>query len=76
MSPGSISRLTIRCDLLAPRCSITLTFADALKTNVMLLPMGRGDDGAHSINEKLDRSNYIQGSILLGEYLSEIPNVA
>lgn len=42
----------------------------------MLLPMGRGDDGAHSINEKLDRSNFIQGSILLGEYLSEVPNHA
>ncbi|KAK4054442.1 hypothetical protein OIV83_000936 [Microbotryomycetes sp. JL201] len=55
---------------------ITLTFADSLGVNVMLLPMGRGDDGAHSINEKLDRSNFIQGSILLGEYLSEVPSQA
>ncbi|KAM0791401.1 hypothetical protein ACM66B_005862 [Microbotryomycetes sp. NB124-2] len=55
---------------------ITLTFADSLGVNVMLLPMGRGDDGAHSINEKLDRSNFIQGSILLGEYLSEVPGQA
>lgn len=28
----------------------------------MLLPMGRGDDGAHSTNEKLDVSNYIKVS--------------
>jgi hypothetical protein len=40
---------------------VTLTFADALGVNVLLLPMGRGDDGAHSTNEKLDRSNYIEG---------------
>ncbi|GAA5850361.1 hypothetical protein JCM8547_001846 [Rhodosporidiobolus lusitaniae] len=56
---------------------ITLTFAEALGKNVMLLPsallphLGRGDDGAHSTNEKLDRDNYIRGSILLGEYLHE-----
>jgi Cys-Gly metallodipeptidase DUG1 len=40
---------------------VTLTFADALNVNVLLLPMGRGDDGAHSTNEKLDRSNFIEG---------------
>ncbi|GAA5875948.1 hypothetical protein JCM3774_005826 [Rhodotorula dairenensis] len=50
---------------------ITLTFAEALKKNVMLLPMGRGDDGAHSTNEKIDTSNYILGSCTLGEYLHE-----
>ncbi|GAA6001314.1 hypothetical protein JCM10207_006604 [Rhodosporidiobolus poonsookiae] len=55
---------------------ITLTFAEALEKNVMLLPMGRGDDGAHSTNEKLDRSNFIQGSILLGEYLHEAASAA
>lgn len=51
---------------------ITLTFADALGVNVLLLPMGRGDDGAHSTNEKLDRSNFLQGSKLLGAYLWEV----
>jgi Cys-Gly metallodipeptidase DUG1 len=40
---------------------VTLTFADALGVNVLLLPMGRGDDGAHSTNEKLDRSNFVEG---------------
>ncbi|KAI8060985.1 hypothetical protein BC940DRAFT_310848 [Gongronella butleri] len=54
---------------------VTLCFQDALKKNVLLLPMGRGDDGAHSINEKLDRSNYIEGTKLLGVYLHEVANV-
>jgi Cys-Gly metallodipeptidase DUG1 len=27
---------------------VTLSFATALNVNVLLLPMGRGDDGAHS----------------------------
>ncbi|KAI8089204.1 uncharacterized protein BX664DRAFT_332416 [Halteromyces radiatus] len=54
---------------------VTLSFQDALKKNVLLLPMGRGDDGAHSINEKLDRSNYIQGTKLLGVYLHEVAKV-
>lgn len=48
---------------------ITLTFERELKTDVLLLPMGRGDDGAHSINEKLDMSNYINGTKTLGGYL-------
>lgn len=48
---------------------ITLTFEQELKTSVLLLPMGRGDDGAHSINEKLDISNFINGIKLMGAYL-------
>ncbi|KZT66621.1 CNDP dipeptidase [Daedalea quercina L-15889] len=51
---------------------VTLTFAESLGVNVLLLPMGRGDDGAHSTNEKLDRSNFIEGSKLLGTYLYEV----
>ncbi|KAJ8656889.1 hypothetical protein O0I10_007486 [Lichtheimia ornata] len=51
---------------------VTLSFQDALQKTVLLLPMGRGDDGAHSINEKLDRSNYVQGTKLLGAYLYEV----
>jgi len=51
---------------------VTLTFAEALGVNVLLLPMGRGDDGAHSTNEKLDRSNYIEGTKLMGSYLHEV----
>ncbi|KAF9045441.1 hypothetical protein BJ165DRAFT_1477418 [Panaeolus papilionaceus] len=55
---------------------VTLTFAESLGVNVCLLPMGRGDDGAHSTNEKLDRSNFIEGSKLLGSYLYEIADIA
>jgi len=51
---------------------VTLTFAESLGVNVLLLPMGRGDDGAHSTNEKLDKSNYIEGTKLLGSYLYEV----
>ncbi|KAF8960946.1 glutamate carboxypeptidase [Flammula alnicola] len=51
---------------------VTLTFAESLGVNVLLLPMGRGDDGAHSTNEKLDKSNFLQGSKLLGTYLYEL----
>ncbi|KAJ3502728.1 hypothetical protein NLJ89_g8755 [Agrocybe chaxingu] len=55
---------------------VTLTFAESLGVNVLLLPMGRGDDGAHSTNEKLDRSNFIEGSKLLGTYLYELADIA
>lgn len=51
---------------------VTLTFQEALGKSVLLLPMGRSDDGAHSINEKLDRSNYINGIKLLSAYLHEV----
>ncbi|CAE6443176.1 unnamed protein product [Rhizoctonia solani] len=54
---------------------VTLTFADALGVNVLLLPMGRGSDGAHSTNEKLDLSNYINGTKVLGTYLHEIAKI-
>jgi Cys-Gly metallodipeptidase DUG1 len=48
---------------------VTLTFEEALQKNVLLLPMGSSTDAAHSINEKLDRRNYIEGTKLLGAYL-------
>ncbi|ODV78700.1 CNDP dipeptidase [Suhomyces tanzawaensis NRRL Y-17324] len=48
---------------------ITLSFEQKLGVDVLLLPMGRGDDGAHSINEKLDVPNYINGCKTLGGYL-------
>ncbi|RKP09262.1 hypothetical protein THASP1DRAFT_28940 [Thamnocephalis sphaerospora] len=51
---------------------VTLTFQDALQKNVLLLPMGACDDGAHSINEKLDRRNFVEGIKLLGAYLHEL----
>ena len=48
---------------------VTLTFEQATGKNVLLLPMGSSTDAAHSINEKLDRKNYIEGIKLLGAYL-------
>jgi Cys-Gly metallodipeptidase DUG1 len=48
---------------------ITLSFQNNLNTSVLLLPMGRGDDGAHSTNEKVNISNYIEGTKTLGSYL-------
>ncbi|RKF72331.1 Cys-Gly metallodipeptidase dug1 [Golovinomyces cichoracearum] len=48
---------------------VTLTFEQATGKNVLLLPMGSSTDGAHSINEKLDKRNYIEGIKLLGGYL-------
>lgn len=40
---------------------VTLTLQEATGKNVVLLPMGACDDGAHSQNEKLDVRNYIEG---------------
>uniref|UniRef100_A0A8D0L0X6 Cytosolic non-specific dipeptidase n=1 Tax=Sphenodon punctatus TaxID=8508 RepID=A0A8D0L0X6_SPHPU len=54
------------------RIPVTLTFQEATGKNVMLLPVGSADDGAHSQNEKLNRYKYIQGVKLLGAYLYEV----
>ncbi len=51
---------------------VTLSFQECLQKPVLLLPMGACDDGAHSINEKIDRRNYIEGIKLLGTYLDEL----
>lgn len=48
---------------------ITLTFQEATGKNILLLPIGAGDDGEHSQNEKINIRNYIQGTKLLGAYL-------
>ncbi|PVU89356.1 hypothetical protein BB559_005137 [Furculomyces boomerangus] len=54
---------------------VTLTFEEAFKTNVVLLSMGRANDGAHSTNEKLDKYNYIEGIKQFGAYWAEIANL-
>jgi len=51
---------------------VTLTFQQATGKNVMLLPVGACDDGAHSQNEKLDRINYINGTKVMAAYLHEL----
>ena len=56
---------------------VTLTFQEATGKNVMLLPIGASDDGAHSQNEKIDKYNYINGvCISLFKFQSyEISNI-
>lgn len=51
---------------------VTLTFQEATGKNVMLLPMGAADDGAHSQNEKIDKRNYIEGTKVFAAYLWEL----
>ena len=70
MFAGTV-RKTLQDTLLIKIASIpvTLTFEEATGKNVLLLPMGSSTDGAHSINEKLDKRNYIEGIKLLGAYL-------
>lgn len=49
---------------------VTLTM-QATGRSVVLFPIGRGDDGAHSQNEKLDVNQLLAGVKLLGAYLDE-----
>jgi len=51
---------------------VTLALQNALQKNIVLLPIGACDDGAHSQNEKINRTNYIQGTKALVAYLEEL----
>ncbi|VDM95837.1 unnamed protein product, partial [Thelazia callipaeda] len=51
---------------------ITLTFQELTGGSVLLLPIGASDDMAHSQNEKMNLTNYMQGTKLLGAYLLEL----
>ena len=51
---------------------VTLTLQEATGKNVILLPMGACDDGAHSQNEKINVRNYIEGTKLLAAYIDEL----
>uniref|UniRef100_A0A1I7YS90 M20_dimer domain-containing protein n=1 Tax=Steinernema glaseri TaxID=37863 RepID=A0A1I7YS90_9BILA len=51
---------------------VTLTFQELTGQNVMLLPIGSCNDMAHSQNEKIDVSNYINGTKVLAAYLLEL----
>jgi len=53
-----------------------IPLTESLGANILLLPMGRGDDAAHSTNEKMDRSNFLEGSKLLGTYLYEVAAIS
>lgn len=54
---------------------VTLTLQDVTGKNVMLLPIGQSDDGAHSQNEKIGRFNYIEGTKLFGSYFEEVGKI-
>ena len=51
---------------------VTTSFQEATGKDVLLLPIGSSDDGAHSQNEKIDVRNYIQGIKVLAAYLFEV----
>ncbi|KAM7433071.1 Metallopeptidase M20 [Porites harrisoni] len=59
-------------------CSISVTLAlqNALQKNIVLLPIGACDDGAHSQNEKINSVNYVQGTKSLIAYLEELGQLA
>jgi nonspecific dipeptidase len=54
---------------------ITSFFQDATQMNVMLLPIGACDDMAHSQNEKINITNFVNGMKVMGSYLYEISQV-
>lgn len=45
---------------------------DILGKNILLIPMGRADDGAHSTDEKLDVLNFANGCKVFAAYLEEV----
>ncbi|KAH7012996.1 peptidase family M20/M25/M40 [Ilyonectria destructans] len=51
---------------------VALDFKEILRKSVLLLPVGRPTDGAHSINEKLDKLNYVNSAKVYGTYLDEL----
>jgi len=54
---------------------VTLTFQNLTGKSVMLLPIGACDDMAHSDNEKLDVSNYMNGIKTFIAYLLELSSL-
>eukprot|EP00536_Pseudo-nitzschia_multiseries_P005545 jgi/Psemu1/190744/e_gw1.104.45.1 len=54
---------------------ITSALENATGMNVLLLPIGACDDGAHSQNEKYNISNLLNGVKVLGTYLHELGKI-
>lgn len=51
---------------------VTLTFQEATGRNVMLVPLGSSDDGAHSQNEKFNRYVYVSHCSVSLPFLPEL----
>ena len=60
------------CCKLNPVCLVTLVFEEVTGKNVLLLPLGSCDDGAHSQNEKINKVNYIEGTKVLAQYIYQL----
>uniref|UniRef100_A0A7S4A918 Peptidase M20 dimerisation domain-containing protein n=1 Tax=Pseudo-nitzschia australis TaxID=44445 RepID=A0A7S4A918_9STRA len=54
---------------------ITSALENATGMNVLLLPIGACDDGAHSQNEKYNVANLLNGVKVLGVYLHELGTI-
>ncbi|CAK8695363.1 unnamed protein product [Clavelina lepadiformis] len=54
---------------------VALTFEEVTGKNMLLLPVGASDDGAHSQNEKFNRCNYMNGVKVMAAYLNELSNM-
>jgi acetylornithine deacetylase/succinyl-diaminopimelate desuccinylase-like protein len=54
---------------------ITSALENSTGMNVLLLPIGACDDGAHSQNEKYNISNLVNGVKVLGTYLHELGTI-
>ncbi|XP_041101655.1 beta-Ala-His dipeptidase-like isoform X2 [Polyodon spathula] len=66
-------------DLICEGSSIPIArnFQDVTGKSIMMMPIGGADDGEHSQNEKMSRSNYIQGTKLFAAFfyeLSQLPH--
>uniref|UniRef100_UPI00358F2221 cytosolic non-specific dipeptidase n=1 Tax=Myxine glutinosa TaxID=7769 RepID=UPI00358F2221 len=55
---------------------VTLTFEQATGKSVLLLPIGACDDGAHSQNEKINRTNFIKGTKVLAAYFHQLSTLS
>jgi nonspecific dipeptidase len=67
----------VKPDFTREGCSIpvALTFSELTGKNVLLLPIGSSDDGAHSQNEKINIDNFIQGIKLMGAYFQQMGKI-
>ena len=72
----------VQPDMTRDGCNIPVTLAlqNAMQKNIVLLPIGACDDGAHSQNEKINIVNYVQGVsfarlLLMKTILTMLPHV-